>query len=71
MGINNTIHNTEPKTIAFVENCKYPSLAVLFQYWCISAHQSKMESAKFVIISAKGSSAERQMHRSGRSDEWF
>jgi len=53
MGINITVCNTEPKFIAFVENCEYPSLAVLFQYWCICAHQSIMESAKFVIRSAK------------------
>jgi hypothetical protein len=69
MGIKNTVFNTEYKFIAFVENCEYPSLAVLFQYWCISAHQSTMESAKFVILSAKDSSAKRQRHRSGRSDE--
>jgi hypothetical protein len=30
-----------------------------------------MESAKFVILSAKDSSAKRQRHRSGRSDEWL
>jgi hypothetical protein len=69
MGIKNTFFNAEPKFIAFVENCEYPSLAVLFQYWCISAHQSVMESAKFVIVNAKDSSGKRQRHRSGRSDE--
>jgi hypothetical protein len=68
MGINNTVCNTESKYIAFVENCEYLSLAVLFKYWCISAHQSIMESAKFVIVSAKGSSAKRWRHRSGRSN---
>jgi hypothetical protein len=30
-----------------------------------------MESAKFVIVSAKGSSAKRWRHRSGRSNGWF
>jgi len=69
MGINNTVCNTEPNIIVFVENCEYPSLALLFQYWCIFAQQSIMESAKFVIVSAKDSSAKRQSHRSGRSDE--
>jgi hypothetical protein len=69
MGIINIVCNTEPKFIAFVDNCEYPSLAVSFQYWCISAHQSVMEAAKFVIVSAKDSSAKWQRHRSGRSDE--
>jgi len=57
MGINITVCNIEPKFIAFVENCEYPSLAVLFHYWCICVHQRIMESAKFVIGSAKYSSA--------------
>jgi hypothetical protein len=69
MAINNSVCSTELKFIAFVKNCEYPSLAVLFQYWCISAHWSIMESVKFVIVSAKDSSAKRQRHRSGRSDE--
>lgn len=30
-----------------------------------------MEAAKFVIVSAKGSSAKKQRHRSGRSDDFF
>jgi hypothetical protein len=67
MSINNAACNTESKFIAFVENCEYPSLAVLFQYWCISAHQSIMESANFFMVRAKA--AKRQRHRSGRSDE--
>jgi hypothetical protein len=68
MGIRNTVCDNEPKFIAFVEKCDYLSLAVLFQYWCIFAHQSIMELAKFVVVSVTESSAKRQKHKSGRSD---